>query len=190
MKHILNKENILLFNYANKQDGIILLTVLLFMQIFMMIGIYAMQSGFLMQMTTATFNKNMLRMQKAEEVLFNIEQTNPIQRCLIAAISREELISQPIEWWLQTGCQGKIEKYQYVYLFELLPEDPCAYLNTNEKGRSAYYYRVTLQIFSDKNRNDKQILQSTIIKMDNAKQICTGIFHQIVAGRQSWRILN
>lgn len=173
--------------YGNKQTGIILLTVLVFLQILSMLGIYALQSGFLQQTTSHQRWRKQLQLQNAEQRLKQIETKN-IENCVIPYTNRSLISMQPLDWWRsRVGCTEQTVDYLYYYFFEALGESPCAYIDEPQINKSVYYFRVTLLLISEINSDDKQILQSTIIKMDNALRKCEGKLHRVIPGRQMWR---
>lgn len=168
-------------------EGIVLITVLLFMQLFTILGLFALQNGFLAKLSSYAFYQQDKHRRQIEQILIQVE-INWIPACLIPAISRDELLIKPLDWWKSREmCTGQKNQLQYYYAIENLGEDPCAYRG-DQISKSAYYFRVTVLTFLE-HQKTKELLQSTIIKMDNAVRKCEGQPHPIIPGRQSWRKL-
>lgn len=154
-----------------------------------MLGLYAMQNGFLMQFVNHNQWRRQAQLHKAESILQQIER-NHTKQCYISSASRSYLLAQSLDWWKsRPECTGMKENDRYFYVIEALGESPCAYINDSKIDKSPYYYRITLLFLSSKNEEEKHILQSTIIKMDNTLRKCEGKLHKISPGRQMWRIL-
>lgn len=169
------------------ETGIVLITVLLFLQLFTILGLFALQNGFLAKMTSQAFYQHDKDQRQAEYILSEVEKNGSVS-CLTTVTERNDWISKPLDWWKSSAmCAGHKNHYQYYYAIESLGEDPCAYME-GQANKLAHYYRVTVLVLSE-NQKQKELLQSSIIKMDNMVRECEGKPHPIIPGRQMWRIL-
>lgn len=172
----------------NRIQGMVLLIVLIFLQISFMLGLYLMQDSFISQKLSQFIWKKTNMLITAEYVLQQIEQ-DILRRntgCHIHVLNSHELMNKPLEWWQSKACPGIYNGYPYYYIFEKLIEDPCADIGQNIPYQTALYFRITLLLI-DLQNNVREILQSTIIKPDNANQQCKGRYYSKLPGRQSWR---
>jgi hypothetical protein len=111
--------------------------------------------------------------------------------CLISITPTSELMSKPLDWWQSSACcAGVYQFYQYYYVIEKLGVKAC--VNRAPFGEAARNtigecMRITL-LAMDKKNEAREMLQSTIITLDNVMQPCEAD-HYLVLGRQMWREL-
>lgn len=167
-----------------QQKGYVLLAILVFMQIYALLGLYGLEST----MTTLKMNSRLLQRkqdaQLAKLALNDIANKNFNDKCFISAGNIMQ--KKSLEWWQQWGCNGNLAGFEYYYVIEALGNDPCALIDQNQLI-SADYYRITLVSFS-KNYS-KLILQSIEVKPSNTQNLCMGEMHMVIEGRQHWREL-
>lgn len=167
-----------------KTSGFALVTVLLFMQILALLGLYSLEHVLLAEkMTQAYYQKNHT-FNLAESALNLAEFRAPCGE--IPLIDSHELAARPLSFWQTVSCGGIFPGLQYYYVTEFLGADSCA--DIEYQNATALYFRVTLMAVLIK-QNARVILQSIIVKPDDAKKDCRGIHHTVKAGRQAWRTL-
>ncbi len=159
-----------------KQQGVVLITVLLFFQLITMIGLYLLQTTFLSQKTNNTYWQHYALFLAANNQLRIIESSDLIESCHIKPITRVDLLTRPFNWWETHACIGKMDDVTYYYVVEPLNVNSCI-----------SHDRITLLAYS-KNKVFREILQSVIVKLDNAKRDCAED-SDVNLGRQSWRRL-
>lgn len=167
-----------------RQRGYVLLLVLVFMQIYVLLGMYGLESAIL------EFNANSRLWSRNQDTQFAKQIVNELankefkDNCIISAGSRVQ--KKPLEWWQLWGCSGNLSGFQYYYIIEVLGNDACALIDINQ-AISADYYRITLVSFSS--YYSTLILQSIEVKPSNTQNLCMGKTHIVAEGRQSWREL-
>jgi len=175
-----------------KQKGFVILIVLIFMQILILLGWYALENVLLL----VKFSKNMVShdalYHPAETILSQIEleTISELPPCIIPFTESGRLTAKPLNWWQSSQtCSGNFRMFQYYYVVEPLVIDSCAVIE-HVKARAAYF-RITLLLQSN-TENARIFLQSTIIRpsMNVLLQQCEGSLHMVQAGRQSWRELD
>jgi Tfp pilus assembly protein PilX len=167
-----------------KNNGMALITVLIFLQILAILGLCAIQ------MALSETKQSQLSWRKHEteilsqHVLVEIEKkmNNFSSECVIPETPLPKLLEKLPS---RSSCTGIFQSIQYYYAIELLGMDPCAYIQLKSKKSVANYYRITLLgMMGDVN----VILQSTMITpIENDTIICTGLNHAVTAGQQSWK---
>ena len=170
------------------QSGIILITVLIFFQLFAILSLYALNVSLLAKKTSRRQWQHYELMNAAESLLKEAEARLLIRAsaCLISEIKPEELIDRPLEWWKSVSCAGNFRAFQYYYVVEFLGEETCADIESLKT--TADYFRITLLVTSVP-LDRKIILQSTVVTSDPDPHQCNGIHREVDIGRQSWREL-
>lgn len=178
----------------NKQKGIVLIVVMLFMQILTMLGLYSLNSSLLeTKMSRQMWYRNLL-VQHTEEMLIASEKEviEKVPSCLVTPTSSQILKKQPKDWW-QSGIACSIlsnSEFDFYYVVESLGEDNCAYFDSQNK--IADYYRLTL-LGIDKRMDGSVMLQSTVarpVPPGREKHIVSGCqegWRRVTIGRQMWR---
>jgi hypothetical protein len=177
----------------NKQSGLALILALIFLQILAILGLFSIENSI------ETEKMSRLAWQQSSIFFIAEQKLNAIEmllqknlpNCLIPVISENALLTKPLNWWRSVGCTGQIQDFEYYYLIEKLDIDPCAELKSLNKMTSQnstlQYLRISLLMLNTKNES-KEILQSTIITLDNTKPLaCNGPHHVVALGRQMWR---
>lgn len=173
--------------------------ILLFLQISIILGLYIVQSSLLAQKMSRGQWQRHEALFMAENLLHEIEVNliDNFRKCFIPIMSGSELLTKNLDWWQSSiSCAGVLDKkFKYYYVIEALGEDACADVEPfaainilNNLNKAVYYFRITLLIMDVKN-NTRELLQNTIIKLDNALHECSGRRHPVTLGMQAWHTL-
>jgi len=175
----------------NASSGFVLITVLVFIQIFSIISLYSLIYAFDSlkrnnHQWTGDINRltsHMLLQQL--ETRIATDQT----ACVIAVTPAPQLAQKPISWWQQHACSDNVRGIRYYYAIEFLGDDPCGVIKENAINQSliAKFYRITLYLLPDKLKGAKYIIQSSIVLPGVQTSVCEGKLHTIYPGRQMWR---
>lgn len=149
----------------NHQQGIILVTVLLFLQILAILGLYFMQNRIVIKKIAYSLLEQTNLFIAAETVIKKIEN-EAMATCLIPVTNQADLRKAPIVWWQSVGCAGVFNSLDYFYVTENLG---VSELMT--------YFRVSLLI-KNKITGAEELLQSTY-RVD----------HNVTKDQQMWREL-
>jgi Tfp pilus assembly protein PilX len=173
-----------------QQFGFSLVIVLIFLLIFSMMGLSALEMSVMeTKMSRDSWHHDQL-LHEAEQALLEVESKEIKQPyfCSIPVISSQTLLAKPLSWWQSlVSCAGNFPMVQYYYVIESLGEDPCAYLD--DPHLSVDYFRVTL-LGLQVNSGAKIYLQSTLVLPHSGDSAgCNLMSHHVSAGRQMWRIL-
>jgi hypothetical protein len=170
---------------VNKEKGMVLILVLLFMQIFAWLSLSMLENHIISVKMSRTLWQKHQTFIKAENILKQIENEvlQDTLNCVIPVTHYDILLSKSLDWWNEFGCGGIQEKFQYSYVLEKLASS-CTLLSSEV----ALHIRITLRIQNLTNQT-KEILQSTLVKIDNATQNCQGMPQDYIAGRRQWRQL-
>lgn len=176
----------------NNQSGFALIIVLIFLQIIALLGIYSVESVIQAEKMSRLNAKQVLTFIQAEQILSLIEKNflKTIPSCIIPQTPPSVLMSEPFNWWQsQERCAGIFQLFQYYYVIEKLDVDACIKMTFLDPDRHdiGKYYRITL-LTIDKKNEAREMLQSTIITLDNTLQRCDSD-EDIFIGRQMWREL-
>lgn len=176
-------------NITTRQSGIVLVTVLIFLQLFAILNLYALEASWLEVKMSRYAWQSQEALIAAENALSKAEKKliHQIPHCLVPMMPTSELMMHPLSWWQLWACTDKFYLFQYYYVTEDLGEDSCA--DIEQYAGRAHYYRITLLSVVKKLSNQRIILQSTVIKPDNVKQSCNQSHHTATIGRQMWREL-
>jgi len=176
----------------HRQNGFVILIVLVFMQILILLNWYVINNVLLL----TRFSKNMavhdLLYHQAKCVLTRVEAevVSNLPDCLISFTDTDLLIAQPLTWWKAQSCSGNSQTFKYYYVVEPLAVDSCAIVDPVKKT-IASWFRLTLFLYLNKG-NARIFLQSTLVRPSTggAEQPCTGSHHTVQVGRQSSRELD
>jgi Tfp pilus assembly protein PilX len=178
----------------NKESGLALMTVLIFLQIIAILGLFAVESAIETQKMARLDWEQTNIFLIVEQELHQIETQliKSIPPCIIPVTTQSDLLNKPLSWWQSsTACQGELQTFSYFYVIEKLGIDPCADLHSSEKSisqpKAVAYMRINLLVL-DKKKESKEVLQSTVVTLDNAvSATCQGLRHPVFLGRQMWR---
>ncbi len=176
--------------YVYRNKGMILISVLIFLQVATFFILQALrlstietkQSHLALQKLTATF-LTVRALHKIEQQIINNSQM-----CRIPVTDLKTLLTRPLDWWQSfSTCGGYFENLEYYFVVEELGVDPCAIVHSYNH-KVANFLRITLiGIF----REIKIKMQSVIVlPIDANLDVCKGILHPVISGRQHWHEIN
>ena len=173
-----------------RQDGFILIAVLLFLNILMLLSLYTLESNWLIEKSTQAILRKQNRLYAMESILMQIEEDvqNELPNCVLPMASAEdELRVKTFTWWQEHACQYPVKSTMYYYVLEPLGVDRCTSIPGN-KEKIADYYRITLlgYYFS---LTESLWIQSTIVSPNPLLYACDKEKREVTLGRQSFRIL-
>lgn len=175
-------------------QGYILLIVLIFLQLFSVLGLY--------ELTAITWSLKVSKDAQQQEALHDeaLQSLGAAEKmvggdepvCLVSVGVSDTAAQNSNDWWAEWGCEGQLASSTYYYIVEFLASDPCAVVGkfNNNQALTANYYLITLVSLPKSASLAKIILQSTIIKADNKPKLCTEKPHLVYLGRQMWRDIN
>lgn len=165
-------------------QGFVLFAVLIFMQIYALIGIAALLSVRLADHTTQAIEFRYIVQGQAETILQQVEAglAHTEFGCRIDSLSNNQLLHFPTEWWEENGCRSRIYSSMY-YVIDKREIDHCAAMQ-NAQGQlvAAQYYRVTLHVPYGKLNH--LILQSSVAFPSVEAVQCNDQPHHLRQGRQ------
>lgn len=172
-----------------KNQGIALIVVLIFLQVLTILGLGAMQMTLFETKQAQMLWKKHVIENLADRALMEVEHdlSLAIPACQIQATAASELASHPISWWQNLpACSSNLETVHYFYVVEFLGVDPCAVIQTTPSKVIANYYRISLLAISG---NSKFLFQTSYVtpNYDSGSVMCLGVAHQVRMGRQMWR---
>jgi hypothetical protein len=167
------------------QQGYILLTVLIFMQICSLASLASLlHTANVFKLNNHIWQSYILQ-YRAHSILQKLEKEIELKpNCRIPITSSFTLTKQSLEWWKTHACVDHIQGLLYYYVIEALDIDECGLINSMNTVRVAAYYRITLFTLSDKLR---YLLQSTVALPLKPVQACQKKWHHVESGRQMWR---
>lgn len=172
----------------NREKGLVLIIVLIFLQVLFLLGWCALQMNTLeIKMNHDAWVQFSMR-SLSEQALSKVEMQidGNLQNCKIPVTG--DLSTKSISWWQSvSSCAGNFQTFAYYYRVELLGEDPCAYLENEGQQVSVDYFRLTLLGLLETNKTTL-LLQSTFIKPHVGATLgCHETAHHVTMGRQMWR---
>lgn len=172
-----------------KQNGFVILLVLVFMQIVVLLNWYAVENIFLLEKFSKNAVLHELLYYQAQKQLSYAESSlmSRLPDCIIPVIDSNKMLLKPLSWWTEKSCSGNFQSVQYYYIVESLASDVCAIID-HEKNMRAAYFRITVFVYSSID-DSRIVLQSTLIRPNVLQQPCKDLPHYVQTGRQSWREL-
>lgn len=173
-----------------KQHGYVLFVVLIFLQIFILSGLYYLGSALNMLRSARYYLQQELMFAVANQRLRELENLLPTN-CLFSLTAATKLGSASQAWWEKEGCVGDSAGFRYYYVIESLGLNGCALIKNinNNQLLAAKYSRVTLAMFAPAPSYAKIVIQSTVVSGSNHPANCDESVYQMNAGRQMWRQL-
>ncbi len=177
------------------QQGLALITVLIFLQVLAVLGLYALEMSLLEEKMSRHSWQRQFALVAAEEALHRAEAEvdHGLPACQIPVTPTNELVTWSLaQWQSSISCAGNFSTLQYYYVIEFLGKDNCADIKQSgyaTKKITADYFRITLLI-TTLAHDAEVMLQSTIVKPSDVSQTCHGTEHVVSVGRQSWRDLS
>jgi len=162
------------------QRGFVLLTVLLFIQIYALIGMSALLAVLLEQKLIADQKSRRLLLNEAELRLSRLAASiaSLSEFCRITPQPESRFRSRPLSWWAASSCTESAAGYRSYYVVENLASDPCA-----------QFYRLTLLLTHAPEADQKVLLQATIALPAPESEHCDAQPHSVNWGPQSWHEL-
>lgn len=179
--------------YPTSHQGIILISVLLFLLMLSLLSISALNSSLVQLKMAQNLNHGDRLFYTAETALQQATQLLIIKQpmhCLLATNLASFYPQQSITWWLSNiTCRINLaNRITAHYVIEKLTTDPCSQINqTAQPGVD--FYRVTAWT-NGLSSNTPTILQSTVAVQSatHNAEACTKL-RKLDLGRQSWRLL-
>jgi len=136
----------------NKNQGFILLPLLIFMQIYILLGLTALRNALLSEKIHAQEQARRALANQGKIILNDIaaalrNHTVSASACMVAPLPASQIRQKSFEWWASFACQGSSESYRYDYIVENLGQDKCSWVMGDPES-VAYYYRVTVRMRS------------------------------------------
>jgi hypothetical protein len=179
----------------NHARGFALITVLLFLQVFAVLSLYALQTEILKNKMTGQFWHKHLEQISAEALLVQLEHNmqSDSQPCVIPVTSAVTFIHQTLDWWESVSCSGNFNSFQYYYVIERLGADSCSDIEQEDIGSAnktdINALRLTLLMVNHNNVTEKVMLQTVLLLEPKDDGVGHGNASLAKAGRQSWREL-
>lgn len=162
----------------SSEKGLVLIAVLIFMQIFALLGLYALENILLqLKINNMMWFSHQIEIH-AENIINRVEKN--FLFCINPSISINEVKNKSFSWWQQHGCS--IDNY-FFYVAEFLGEDPCAGIMPNKK-KSAAYYRIYLFGAS---RKMHILWQDIMVDFSGHAVQCKGRVRGVAIGSQGFR---
>jgi Tfp pilus assembly protein PilX len=181
--------------FGFKQQGFILITVLIFLSLILLFTTQMLHTSLLALRTHSNAQEQNKYFQLAEQALTKIEQTLPARRgksCFYAKpLANAHFKDKNLTQWQMLSCQDYINHQPFFYLIEKIVEAPCTkFLNNVTKlNQGIIYYRITVYITSQQ-QYPTLALQSTYAQIENGDFPPCAQFRLIPPGRQSWQELS
>lgn len=174
-----------------EQAGFVLPVVLLFIQIYALLGISALEQVFLEQKLLVDQKSARLLFNEAESTLARLAASvdELSQICSISHFPRREQKRPALQWWLSHSCSDKWSLFRAYYVVEKLGADPCAQIRGG-KASGALYYRLTLLLMKEQDEGQRVALQTTVVRESPNLEHCDRQPHSVDLGAQSWHQLN
>ncbi len=173
-----------------RKRGYVLLTVLLFIQIYALLTLSVLEQIILEQHLLSEQKNRRHLLEAAERRLSQLLQgySEETSFCALSPLAPEQLSQQPLAWWLSSACTEKNGSWRYYYIVENLGMDPCAQIRGHPQGQAAYY-RLSLLTDREEDENQKVLLQATLITESSHSEHCDHLRHWVDLGPQSWHEL-
>src|SRR5579871_5487006 len=122
--------------------GFILLIVLVFLQIFALMGLYALTQASLSMKRNNTLWERLVNLRLADKILKEIETNDVVEsnNCNIPMTPSSELAVKPEWWWQFNTCRDNLRDIRYYYAVESMGSDACATILNGDKGTQIAYY--------------------------------------------------
>lgn len=176
-----NQKSIKRYISHSVNKGFILLIVLFLLQMMTIMALYLLNAGLLTYQSSQQYWQRYQFFTKAENILHQVIQDDE-DHCLFDRVLTDNLRSQSIEWWRNNTCCSD----DYCYVIELITANVC--MIDHDDYIPIKYLRYTVFSFNQQ-KHYRELLQSVVIKLDNANQRCVEVSSDIYLGQQSWRRL-
>lgn len=177
----------------SNNQGFVLFSMLLFLQIFSMLELHSYTALVLMQKLNEKGVQYTQMYSYANYLLPSLQSQilSSDHLCLVPPMTVKELMRKRLLWWQQFGCDGNFDNFKYYYVIEALGVDSCALIsNADGLDLVADYYRLSLLLVSQVNNQAKILFQTTFVKKCGRTEQCADISHRVLEGQQMWRELD
>lgn len=173
--------------------GFILFSVLLFLHIFVLLGLYGLMAARSLLMEAKQLQQYHIHRNIATLVLYQLEKNlvSEIPTCKIPITSAAVLAGYNKEWWKAHACHGIFGKNQYDYVVEWLGRETCSLVKKYDTYQriSVEYYRISLLFLPVNLQKIKILLQSIIAKNSHESKQCSAKWQVVTLGSQMRREL-
>lgn len=173
-----------------RNQGFILLMVLLILQIVILITFESYQSWRMIFKTNQHLLVRLTAKQEARHLLFKLSKRIPflIMHCQVTKMSSHQLETKSVAWWQQHACPEQGKLLNSFLIIELLKEDDCAQFS-NDRKYTAVFYRISLFGLMANLYQGRILLQQIYLRPKKRTMACQEIPHKIRFGLQSEREL-
>lgn len=170
--------------------GYVLLTTLVFLQLFTLLGLYALSAVAMRYRFIGEQFQHQLQLAAAERELTKLEKNVPL-KCFIPVVPASILAAKSQSWWRSAGCASSDAAFSYNYVIEkLMPNERAVVVNSdNNQCDKPYYYRITLAVIPHAPSCEKVVVQSTVVTKSEDIVPCDAANETVYTGRQMWRHL-
>lgn len=154
---------------GNREQGVVLLMVVVYLQVFMLFSIAALER------IDRDMRKNVVGYQlqdlsgRAVHLLGVLEQSGS-RRCEVSPLSPVVLRSLAMAWWRQVSCHGRNGNFDYYYIREEMASgDKTPKKQTVKHYVNSTIYRNTLLYVSAISESRSALFQSVTYVADNGK---------------------
>lgn len=170
-----------------KQQGFVLLLVLIIISVMSLIGIYTLRLGQseqrIARQSLMAYQRELYHLSMLSRIEYRVMESLP--PCVVDTQSTRQIAYQPASWWELNGCFEQALSLRYMYVVEDAGLDNCAVISNSDE--IAHYYRISILAKQSNSSNGSIILQSTIIKGDKRLTVCQFAEHLVNTGRQGIR---
>ncbi|MEM9242946.1 MAG: hypothetical protein AAGA27_02670 [Pseudomonadota bacterium] len=173
--------------YSAKQQGMVFITMLLFISLISLLLIYMQQSVALQRRINHNRYLYLQSRQAARIALVNAYQSlkSGDTSCQQQPMSVTEILSKSNDWWLSSQtCHGHSAHLTYQYVVSHLQQDDCAEF----EHQMADYWRITAR--ASIRQQEQVILQATVVLPIQAEEACARTKRVLTNGWQSFRQLS
>jgi hypothetical protein len=143
----LQKNGMLMLKFNISAQGYVLLAVLVFLQIFSLLGLFALTQANLVLKTNASHWLATGYRQTTISVLAEVEarvMRDP-SACVMPLTAAADVAVKSESWWQQNACMISAQGAIYRYVVESLGQDLCGVFESNDNRlMHAENYRITL----------------------------------------------
>jgi Tfp pilus assembly protein PilX len=169
---------------SGRQQGMAMISVLLFLLMFSLLSLSAMESNILERKMYYASWRKLQMLSAGRQIMAGISQQLPSQ-CMIKPTPVSQLLAQSFTSWQHSSCVGNMQAFLYYYVIEPLGSDACGQLlNAN-----ADYYRITLLLVDAQHITVKTVMQNTVAQPAPVRQECKSTIRMMTSGVQTTRIL-
>lgn len=174
----------------NTAQGMILFTMLLFLQLLALLGLAAVLNINLVlkRLIFAWQREDFVQQGMAVLAQLESQAIRHLPYCIIPVTSSRILSEKPLSWWATSTCHDNSNQIEYYYVIEKLGTNFCASMRKEGENQAfaANYYRITLNVLPIKQGFTSLKWQTTLTIPSDEPINCSSPY-QVSWGRQSWR---